>query len=67
MRRRGQGEAVRVYARLNEATIQYAVARRASNGHLRVGAWTSLPGEPSLSWTARQTAAGWVVETVGLR
>ncbi|MBK8070287.1 MAG: S8 family serine peptidase [Rhodanobacteraceae bacterium] len=61
------GEAVRVYARLHEAAIQYAVARRASNGRLRLGAWTALPGEPTLSWTARQASNGWVVETVELR
>ncbi len=62
-----QGEAVRVYARLHEATIQYAVAGRGANGLLRLGAWTALPGEPTLSWTARQVATGWVVDTVALR
>ena len=62
-----RGEAVRVYARLHEATIQYAVAGRGANGLLRLGAWTALPGEPTLSWTARQVADGWVVETVELR
>ena len=61
------GEAVRVYARIHEQAIQYALARRASNGKLRPGAWVALPGEPTLSWTARQVANGWVLETVDLR
>ncbi len=61
------GEAIRVYARMHEETLQYALARRNAGGLLRPGAWTALPGEPTLSWTARQVAAGWVVETVDLR
>ncbi|MBK8067590.1 MAG: Ig-like domain repeat protein [Rhodanobacteraceae bacterium] len=61
------GEAVRVYARLHEAAIQYAVAKRAASGKLRLGAWAALPGEPTLSWSARQTAAGWMLETAELR
>lgn len=61
------GEAVRVYARIHEQAIQYALARRSSNGKLRPGAWAALPGEPTLSWTARQVANGWVLETVELR
>ena len=61
------GEAVRVYARIHEQAIQYALARRASNGKLRPGAWVALPGEPTLSWTARETALGWMVESLELR
>jgi len=61
------GEAIRVYARMHEETLQYALVRRNANGLLRPGAWTTLPGEPTLSWTARQVAAGWVLETVELR
>ncbi len=62
-----QGEAVRVYARMHAQTLQYALARRNASGQLRLGAWTALPGEPTLSWTARQVATGWVVDTVALR
>ena len=61
------GEAIRVYARMHEETLQYALARRNASGQLRLGPWTALPGEPTLSWTARQVATGWVLETVELR
>jgi len=62
-----QGEALRVYARLHDEGLQYALARRANNGTLRLEAWRSLPGEPTLSWSARAVATGWVMEAAELR
>ena len=61
------GEALRVYARLFDGQVQYALAGRNSNGELRLAAWSSFAGEPTLSWTARQAATGWVLESVTLR
>ena len=62
-----QGEALRVYARLHDNSLQYALAQRAGNGLLRLEAWSSLPGEPTLSWSARAVATGWVLESAQLR
>ncbi len=61
-----QGEALRLYARLHGDHIQYALATR-SNGVLRLGAWTPLPGEPTLSWTARAWGTLWLLESAQLR
>ena len=61
------GEALRVYARLLDGQVQYALASRNSNGELRLAAWTSYAGEPTLSWTARQVGEGWVLETAAIR
>lgn len=61
------GEALRVYARLVEGQVQYALASRNGTGELRLAAWSSYAGEPILSWTARQVGAGWVLESVTLR
>jgi uncharacterized repeat protein (TIGR01451 family) len=62
-----QGEALRVYARLHGEAIQYALASRASNGKLRPAAWVTLPGDPTLWWTAWPAANGWVLEAAELR
>jgi uncharacterized repeat protein (TIGR01451 family) len=53
------GEAVRVYARVFDGELQYAIASRDSNGTLRLGEWRSFDGEPTLSWTALEVASGW--------
>jgi uncharacterized repeat protein (TIGR01451 family)/CSLREA domain-containing protein len=60
------GEVLRVYARVFDDEVQYALAGRGSNGALRLAAWRSFEGEPTLSWTARQVADGWVLENVDL-
>lgn len=49
-------------ASIVELRVQYALATRAANGVLRLGPWRSYPGEPSLRWSARQQAQGWVLE-----
>jgi len=62
-----QGEAARVYMRQRGDTLQYALAQRASSGRLRLEAWRTVGADPGISWTARSTALGWVLETVVLR
>ena len=61
------GEALRVYARVLDDQVQYALATRDPSGALRLGTWTRYATEPSLSWTARQQARGWVLEGAELR
>ena len=61
------GDALRVYARLHGDALQYALAMRGADGRLRLGAWTTLPGEPQLRWTARQSAKGWILQSAELR
>jgi len=60
------GIGARVYARSFDGAVQYALATR-STGVLRLGAWRSDPGAATLHWTARQTPAGWVLETAEIR
>jgi uncharacterized repeat protein (TIGR01451 family) len=62
-----QGEALRVYARVIDNQLQYAVATRNSQGRLRLGAWASYSSDPLLTWTARPVADGWVLESAELR
>ena len=62
-----QGEALRVYARVLGGELQYALATRNQQGQLRLAAWRSYTSDPTLSWTARQAAGGWVVQTAELR
>jgi len=61
------GEAARVYVRQSDGAVQHALARRASNGLLRLEAWRELGADPTLSWTARSTSQGWVLETLELQ
>ncbi len=60
------GEAARIYARVFDGQLQYALAQRASSGVLRLGPWISYGAEPLLSWSASEGARGWV-EAVELR
>lgn len=61
-----QGQAARVYARVIDGQIQYALAQRDSAGVLRLGSWVSYADEPQLSWNASEQAGGWVVQSVSL-
>jgi hypothetical protein len=61
------GLAVRVYARMFDGEVQYALAIRNSSGQLRLGAWQSFDVEPRLNWTARAVASGWILEGADLR
>lgn len=61
-----QGQAARIYARVFNGQLQYALAQRASDGLLSLGPWVSYSGEPLLSWNASEEARGWVVAVVGL-
>lgn len=61
------GEALRVYARLLDGQVQFALARRASSGTLRLAEWRSFAAEPTLIWTATAVEKGWVIENADLR
>jgi uncharacterized repeat protein (TIGR01451 family) len=61
------GLAVRVYARSFDGQLQYALAVRTSNGKLRLQSWQQFSSQPSVYWTARATAQGWVLATAELR
>jgi uncharacterized repeat protein (TIGR01451 family) len=61
------GHAARVYARVHAGQLQYALAERDAAGKLRLGIWQTISGDPKISWTARESARGWVVESVELR
>jgi len=60
------GQAARVYARVFNGQLQYALAQRAGSGVLRLGPWISYGAEPLLSWSAREGVRGWVVDTLRL-
>jgi len=62
-----QGVALRVYARIWDGQVQYALARRDISGGLRLAEWRNYSDEPMLSWSARSVASGWVIESVDLR
>jgi hypothetical protein len=61
------GAALRVYARLYDGQLQFALARRDSSGALRLAEWHSYSGDPTLSWSARPVGDGWVLEGAELR
>jgi len=61
------GLALRVYARVFDNQVQYALAIRDSQGKLRLAAWASYSGDPLLTWTARAVGDGWVLEGAQLR
>ncbi len=52
---------MRVYARVLDSQVQYALAQRNSAGALRLGVWRSFSVEPTLRWVAHQQDRGWVV------
>ncbi|MCB0242445.1 MAG: hypothetical protein KDI12_03485, partial [Anaerolineae bacterium] len=60
------GQAARIYARVFNGQLQYALAQRASSGLLRLGPWIRHDAEPLLSWSASEAARGWVVDTLNL-
>jgi hypothetical protein len=61
-----EGQAARVYARVFDGQLQYALAQRASGGLLRLGPWIGYADEPQLRWSASEQARGWVVQSVSL-
>ncbi len=60
-----RGPALRVYARLWNGEVEYALAIR-DGAKLRLGAWQRHAGEPTLRWTATQVAEGWVLQSAAL-
>jgi hypothetical protein len=61
------GHAARVHAWGHAGGAQFALATRDGSGRLRLGNWQAVHRNMQLSWTARETARGWVVEEVELR
>lgn len=61
------GEAARVYVRMFDGRLQYALALRGSAGRLRPAAWLEHAREPTLHWTATPTALGWRLQQADLR
>ena len=61
------GEALRVYARVWDGQVQYALATRDANGALRLGGWQIPASDPQLSWTAVSDSRGWILSSAGLR
>ncbi|MCU0753822.1 MAG: DUF11 domain-containing protein, partial [Xanthomonadales bacterium] len=53
------GIALRVYARVIDDELQFALAQRGADGLLRLGDWRALPGDPVLRWTATEDRGGW--------
>jgi uncharacterized repeat protein (TIGR01451 family) len=53
------GTALRVYARAIDGDLQYALAVRGTDERLRLGDWRTLPGDPTLRWTASADRGGW--------
>lgn len=64
--RDASGEALRVYARVIDGELQYALAARGVGELLRLGDWRALEGDPTLRWTATETAGGWRLRNVTL-
>jgi len=61
-----RGVALRVYGRVFDGRLQFALAQRDASGFMRLGAWTAPLVEPSLKWTARAVGDGWVVDSARL-
>jgi uncharacterized repeat protein (TIGR01451 family) len=61
------GEALRVYARVHEGQMHYALALRDGNAAMRLAPWVSYGGEPTLNLTAHQLGQGWVLASAQLR
>ncbi len=61
------GHAARIYARVHVNQVQFALAQRDGSGRLRLASWQTIGGDPQISWTAGESARGWVVEAVELR
>lgn len=57
-----QGTALRVYARVFDGELKYALAIRGSNGRLQLGSWQRYDNEPTLRWTAMRDGEAWVLQ-----
>lgn len=60
------GQAARVYARVFEGQLQYALAERQGNARLRLRTWRNYSADPQLRWTATAQPQGFVVLSVSL-
>lgn len=58
------GVAARVYVRMLDERMEYALATRDGEGRLRLGAWQSYAGTPTLRWTAEIQPGGWRLNQV---
>ncbi len=61
------GEVLRVYARVLDGELQYALATRSKLKVWRLSNWQTPTAEPTLSWRATRTADGFVFESAELR
>lgn len=61
------GEAARVYARLRQNEVEYALARRGADGQWTLAPWTGFAVEPTLSWSARAVDDTWQLTRIDLR
>ncbi len=62
-----QGGALRIYARVFNGELEYALATRGSDGRMRLGAWQRFASEPTLRWTATRQGDGWVLQGATLQ
>jgi uncharacterized repeat protein (TIGR01451 family) len=62
-----EGEALRVYARVIEGKLEYALAIRQSNGRLQLAQWQAFANEPTLRWTASRSVKGYTLLSAELR
>jgi hypothetical protein len=62
-----RGEALRVYARVFDGQLQYALATRNDSGQLRLSAWASFASDPTLTWHAHAFASGWILDSAELQ
>jgi uncharacterized repeat protein (TIGR01451 family) len=62
-----RGEVARVYARLHLGAVEYALAKRATDGSWTLGPWTAFAVEPTLSWSAQPVADAWQLTHIELR
>jgi hypothetical protein len=53
------GEALRVYARMLDGQLEYALATRGLDGKLILGSWQHFAAEPTLTWSAQETDRGY--------
>ena len=60
------GLAARVYARVLDGTVEYALGSRDASGRLRFGGWQRSASEPTLRWVATEDGLGWRVVSVTL-
>ncbi len=62
-----RGEALRIYARVIDGELQFALAKRDTQGFLSLDPWRSYMADPTLHWSAVPSAGGWTMVGAELR